>query len=300
MAMQFADDTQVGGYTANVAIGAFALRGNSTPAFNTGKDNTAIGNNALTSNTSGSYNTACGSIAMHNNTEGEHNTATGFSAMRFHTNGDNNTAYGSNSFLQLTTGYDNTGIGAGAGHNIETGYRNTFLGKGAKATTGNIYNSTAIGYNAEIYANNQIVLGDGLVSTLYCKGAWVGTVFANYRDLYVDNTGKIGYVASSMRYKDNITGVSDISWLYRLRPVNFTYKNDPGKTLQYGLIAEEVEKVIPRLVSYNEEGVPETVTYSSLITPMLKALQEDRKLILGQMEKIKILEQEIQELKRQK
>ncbi|MEN8251117.1 MAG: tail fiber domain-containing protein [Bacteroidota bacterium] len=66
---------------------------------------------------------------------------------------------------------------------------------------------------------------------------------------------------------------------YDLRPVTFQYKEDESKTKQYGLIAEEVEKVNPILVSYNSDGEPETVSYSQLIAPMIKALQNQAELI---------------------
>jgi hypothetical protein len=102
-------------------------------------------------------------------------------------------------------------------------------------------------------------------------------VGSSYRDLYIDNTGKIGYVSSSRRYKKEIRNMEDVSWLYRLRPVSFIYKNDETGIKQYGLIAEEVEQVNPLFVSYNEKGQVETVSYSKLVTPMLKALQEQQK-----------------------
>jgi flagellar biosynthesis chaperone FliJ len=61
--------------------------------------------------------------------------------------------------------------------------------------------------------------------------------------------------------------------------VNFTYKTDVLKKKQYGLIAEEVEKINPDFVSYNKEGVVETVSYNQLISPMIKAMQEQQKTI---------------------
>jgi hypothetical protein len=112
-------------------------------------------------------------------------------------------------------------------------------------------------------------------------------------DLFIDNTGKIGYVSSSRRYKKKINTMEDVSWLYKLRPVNFNYNSDNTGTKQYGLIAEEVEEVNPLFVSYNNNGEVETVLYSRLVTPMLKALQE-------QKDEISRLNEEINELKNDK
>ena len=99
------------------------------------------------------------------------------------------------------------------------------------------------------------------------------------RDLYIDNTGKLGYVSSSIRYKKNIIDMENINWLYELRPVNFVYKNDTLSVKQYGLIAEEVEKINKSFISYNKDGKVETVSYDKLVTPLLKAIQEQKKQI---------------------
>ncbi len=126
-------------------------------------------------------------------------------------------------------------------------------------------------------------------------------VGASPRPLYIDNTGKIGFLSSSRRYKRDIHTMEDVNWLYRLHPVNFEYKSDETGIKQYGLIAEEVEKVNPLFVSYNEKGQVETVSYSQLITPMLKALQEQHKEIerlKAENSELAALRREVNELKR--
>ncbi|HXK49206.1 MAG TPA: tail fiber domain-containing protein, partial [Clostridiales bacterium] len=104
-------------------------------------------------------------------------------------------------------------------------------------------------------------------------------------------SGYIGYVSSSERYKENISPMENIGWLYKLKPVNYNYKSDESKPKQYGLVAEEVDMINKSFVSYNENGEVETVSYSSLITPMLKAIQD-------QKEMIEALQKEIEELKK--
>ena len=47
---------------------------------------------------------------------------------------------------------------------------------------------------------------------------------------------------------------TSVSRLLKLRPVTFRYKNDPAGTLQYGLVAEEVARVYPELVSFGPDG----------------------------------------------
>jgi hypothetical protein len=69
----------------------------------------------------------------------------------------------------------------------------------------------------------------------------------------------------------------DTSWIYNLRPVDFKWKE--SDTRGWGLIAEEVELIEKRLVTYDDEGLAESVTYSKLIPLLLKEIQEQDKRI---------------------
>jgi len=138
---------------------------------------------------------------------------------------------------------------------------------------------------------------DGLIKM---PGVYGDIVGSTNRDLYIDNTGKIGYLSSARRFKKQIKTMENVDWLYKLRPVNYLYKADENGIKQYGLIAEEVEKINPLFVSYNNEGVIETVNYSQLITPMLKAIQDLKQEnieLKGKISEIDILKAEIEELK---
>lgn len=112
------------------------------------------------------------------------------------------------------------------------------------------------------------IYGTFLLPTTYNK-----TVGGTNRDLYIDNTGKVGYLSSALKYKDNVADMNDTSWLYDLHAVNFTYKGDASSTPQYGFIAEEVEAVNPDFVFYNNQGELEGVQYGALISPVINELQ---------------------------
>jgi hypothetical protein len=139
--------------------------------------------------------------------------------------------------------------------------------------------------------NAMMVRKDGEV---YFPDAYNDQVGTPNRPLYIDDSGKIGYLVSSRRYKNNIRGMIDADWIYRLRPVFFTYKSDQTDALQYGLIAEEVEKVNPLLVSYNDSGEPETVSYSKLITPLIKTVQQQKELLDDKDRQIRELSERLQ------
>jgi len=67
-----------------------------------------------------------------------------------------------------------------------------------------------------------------------------------------------------------------------LRPVTFHYKTDQnpsGRTLQYGLIAEEVAEVYPGLVARSADGQIETVLYQFLPPMLLNEYQKQQRTI---------------------
>jgi hypothetical protein len=142
----------------NTATGAFAL------ASNTGNfGNTATGAFALYSNNSGGFaNTATGSNALFSNTTGVENTATGFQALFDNTTGDGNTADGVNALANNTTGNLNTATGSFVLSQNTTGFSNTANGFGALGINTTGRQNTANGADALLInttGGNNIALG---------------------------------------------------------------------------------------------------------------------------------------------
>jgi len=108
----------------------------------------------------------------------------------------------------------------------------------------------------------------------------------------VSSTGQLGMMMSSARYKRDIHDMDAVSDnLMKLRPVTFRYKNDPTGTRQYGLIAEEVARLYPELVTV-ADGRVETVHYQELTPMLLNELQHQRWQI------VKLRQQQQQEIAR--
>ena len=79
--------------------------------------------------------------------------------------------------------------------------------------------------------------------------------------------GKLGTVVSSARFKDKIKPMDKASEaILALKPVSFRYKKelDPDAVPQFGLVAEDVEKVDPALVARDEQGKPYSVRYEAV------------------------------------
>ena len=108
--------------------------------------------------------------------------------------------------------------------------------------------------------------------------------------VFIDTNGQLGTASSSRRVKDDITDMSATSdVLMRLRPVTFYYKNDhnpDGRTLQYGLVAEEVAEVAPTLVARSANGEIETVYYQHLAPMLLNEYQKQRRIVEEQQRTI--------------
>ena len=80
--------------------------------------------------------------------------------------------------------------------------------------------------------------------------------------MFVSPNGRLGTSTSSQRFKDEIKPMERVSeMLFGLKPVTFRYKKaiDPQGIAQFGLVAEDVEKVNPDLVVRDNEGKPYSV-----------------------------------------
>jgi len=253
---------------------AFGFDALNSPTSGTG--NTACGDAALQLNTAGAYNTASGFFALHTNTTGTWNTATGVVALDFNTTGSANTATGDDALMNNTTGWENTASGGDALGSNTTGFNNIALGyqAGYNLTTGS--NNVDIGSLGVAAESNTIRIGTQNTQTdTFIAGIFGTPKIKKACEVVVESTGQLGCVKSSARYKRDIRDMGDASdKLMKLRPVTFRYKADSTGTQQYGLIAEEVEKVYPELVIDDTDGRAETVAYQILPAMLLNEVQK--------------------------
>jgi len=267
------DDTAVGGQalfsnqvgSENTAVGCGALE------FNVGSGNTATGSEALKSNTGGALNTAIGRDALFSNTFGFGNTAIGDVAL-FHGNGERNIALGAHAGFNLTTGSDNIYIGNSGGFPDESG-------------------TIRIGTQGSVdIAGQTLTFIAGISDTL---------VPSENRPVIIGRDGQLGTVVSSARFKEEIKPMDKTSEvILALKPVTFRYKKelDPKGIPQFGLVAEEVEKVNPDLITRDRDGKPYTVRYEEVNTMLLneflkahRKIEEQGALIAKQQKQIEAL-----------
>ena len=289
-----------------------ALGYNTLSAINGGSANTAIGSNALSSTTADSNNVAVGYNALNGLNGGSNNIAIGVGTLASLSAGSFNVAIGYNTLNSSQTDGQNIGIGWNTLTSCNGGSSNVAIGSQALSANGsgstNIAiggtalaqvltgtDNIAVGGNAGINyvgaESNNIIIGTGVggnpgdtgvtyigtpssTTSCYIQGIYGVTTVNTALPVLVDSlNGQLGTVSSSARYKENIQDMADVSSdILKLKPVTFNYKNDAKKTPQVGLIAEDVNEVMPDLVAYNKDNQIESVKYMDLIPLLLNEL----------------------------
>ena len=208
--------------------------------------------------------------------------------------GEYNTATGARS-LENTTGNHNTAIGFYTGSALTSGSNNIYIGTHANASSGTSTNEIAIGQSVTGAGSNTVSIGNTNVTAI--KGQ---VAFSTYSD---------------ERIKRNIDDSKlGLNFIMKLRPVTYKMKNPadyPNELLEArfrdvpgngpfvgeferpaddentydGLIAQEVKEAMDEVGvnwsgwSKNESDGKEGVQYGALTIPLIKAIQEQQKLI---------------------
>jgi len=100
----------------------------------------------------------------------------------------------------------------------------------------------------------------------------------------VSGVGQLGGMVSSRQFKDDVKPMEKASEaILALKPVTFRYKRsiDPGCTAQFGLVAEDVEKINPDLVVHDKERKPYSVRYEAVNAMLLNEFLKEHKQVLA-------------------
>lgn len=236
--------------------------------------------------------------------------------MNFYTNGSERVSIDSVGVLKVNGGTINSNgtikLQIGGSDQIErTNYGTTFK-RGADSNNYTTLDAATNCYftfgatNAYI-TNNSYQIMKFLGTLVYIPTAFSNATAATHRDVWVEDSGELGYNSSVRASKMNIEDVTDASWMYNINPKTFyrRKKDEDGNYLdtndgikEYGFIAEDIEEHAPELCFYDvdrESTIDEHGTeifseeftrtdlagiyYSQLTVPMLKLIQEQKQLI---------------------
>lgn len=233
----------------NVGIGTYSLRANNNANSNTavgyatlsngyaatpsgtqdGPGNTAIGSQALRSNTTGEFNSAVGANALDGNTSGIRNVAMGYRALIFNTSGNYNIGLGSYSLYNNGAQSNNIGIGNTAGQNL-VGNSNVILGNGVGTSlSGNNNMLFGNGAGNSLVGSNNLLLGNSAGMSLTGSG---NVVFGSYSTtstlsnhiifcsgasstvkMLINSTGDVGIATTAPTKKLDVNGEARIRTL---------------------------------------------------------------------------------------
>lgn len=300
--------------TTNTAVGW-----NSGAATTIGDGNVFVGYNTGANNTSGRLNTAMGRYTLNNNTTGQQITALGIGAETGSNSLFNATAVGA--FSQVDC---NNCMVLGSVNGVNSGTSNVNVGIGVNSPIARLH----IKSNSSVTTNNQLVLqedeNDYARLTFFnapTTNFWTMAGYANstssvarinfYYSLTGDMLSLLGNGNATLagtltqnsdaRLKTNILPVaSSLENLQQLTGYNYNWKNaNADQRMQYGLLAQEVQKTFPLLVSQNEKGEL-GVNYIGLVPVMVNAIKEQQQQIAKQNELIELLLKRIDAIEKTK
>jgi hypothetical protein len=299
----------------NTALGVHALRLNTT-----GVQNIAVGYKALNNNNNGNWNTAVGHDALGENVDGYENVGIGYHALYTNHSGNNNTALG----FGADVGNDNlvyaTAIGSGA--EVECSNCLVLGGIGAEKTKVGINTTTPAAdlhfvQQSDASGNNtrglRIERSGGVQWRVYVD------ILNNLTFEFNNNgSGNWGWVnaigtfvsGSDQRIKKDVKPMeSSLAKIMQLQPKTYHYsKQAADEPLQFGFMAQEVEKLFPEFISTREDGI-KGIAYQNFGVVAIKAIQEQQDQLAKQqqiidelkkqnesiLERLKTLEQRVSE-----
>jgi hypothetical protein len=210
----------------NTAVGNDALR------FTTANANTAIGAGALRNNTTGSGNLAIGTNAMYHHKYNYNNTSVGYESMFFDTAGSYNVSVGWRSLRYVQNPLENVALGVGTLEFNDSCNYNVAVGRGAMIVKGGTYNTT-LGYYASGFGSNVPTTNYRITGTTNI-GAFAGwkniadeNTFVGYASGYggsvPDSLSGTGNTAmGSYSYYQATTGINNSVFGYRAMFSNTT------------------------------------------------------------------------------
>lgn len=254
-----------------------------------------------------SSNTAVGVQALYSNTTGDNNTANGLQALYDNTTGNSNTANGVYALKNNTIGKENTANGNEALRSNITGSSNTALGYYADVSLNNLNNAMAIGHRATASATNKVRIGNSSVTVIEGQVAFTNVSDGRIKENVQEAVPGLSFIAElrpvtytlNTRKQDEITMQAMPDSIQEERMLSDDEYLESSSVVRTGFIAQEVEAAAQK-VGFDFDGVstPENETdlygirYAEFVVPLVKAMQEQQAMIEQLKERIEALEKE--------
>jgi hypothetical protein len=190
----------------------------------------------------------------------------------------------------------NIALGVGAGENLTTENNNIDIANlGVTGDTNTIRIGEPTAVTDPVFGETLPAHTATFIAGIYGKTASGGTA------VYINSSGQLGTLTSSARFKQDIHSMDKASEaILALHPVTFRYRQelDPNGIPQFGLVAEQVEKVNPDLVARDAEGKAYSVRYEAVNAMLLNEFLKEHRTVQAQQRKIREQEATIADLKK--
>lgn len=230
------------------------------------------------------------------NTRGTMNLAIGINALSNSSGGTGNIALGQNSGLNNQGGY-NVFIGQASGIGNSTGSNNLYIGPGSgmgnQKGSGNIFLGNNAGRNVVEECNNELWIDNSQGATPLIWGNFTDGA----EEVIIGGILEAENVApSDIRLKTNISTIEgSLSKISKIRGVYYDWDPDRKDVInvragrQVGVIAQEVEQVLPELVRESNKGY-KTVEYQKITAVLIEAIKEQQEIIEELEKRVESLE----------
>ena len=286
----------------NTAIGSEAMLLDTS-----GMRNTAVGAYSLPVCLSCQYNNTLGFSALSNLQSGNHNLALGSRTMGMKTSGSENIAIGSSAGYNNIIGSNNILIGDSAGFN-ETGSEKLYIDGSSNGSSTpliygdfdtdllqvngdfNVFGKTI--FNPDVTSRDIIIenkvdfINEPFIHPSDSNFGFIGDenfyFFKTYSSFFFAQTSGNYQTFSDKRLKKDIARLSSgMKVISKLQPVSYKLIKEESKVkrsspkINYGLIAQDVEKILPSIVHTHPSGM-KSVGYQAIIPFLIKGMQEQQ------------------------
>jgi hypothetical protein len=273
-------------------ISGIVALGNNSGKQSNGYRNVFIGNGAGTSFV-GHQNTMIGFLVGTQGGSGTYNVYLG-DQCALQANGDNNTYIGRTAGTWVN-GSNNIFLGFNAGaapfssprtesNRLRIGSSNLIYGE---------FDNQRVAINTTTPTQTLDVNGNARIRSIG-SGTYLGPVNRT-------SDGTLTTSTSDVRMKENIKTLSgSLSSVLKLRGVSFTWISEPQMGKRIGLIAQEVEQILPELVFTNDVDGYKGVNYAEISAVLVEAVKEQQSLIEGLTKENQTLRDKVSELEKLK
>jgi hypothetical protein len=300
-----------GGGNNDVGIGYGAM----STAY--GQNGVGVGNGALDAcggnncvgigtstfpNSSGNNNIGIGLNAGFNTQGGYDNVMVGQNAFFYNVSGLGNVGIGSLALTKTTNSWYNTVVGYNSGQAFDNGYNNVFVGANNDVNGAGYYNVIAIGQGVTCTASDQAVIGNSATNSIGGYADWTNFSDGRYKKNMRENVKGLDFIMKlrPITYNLDVTGIR--SHLGQKAPADEGSRRSIAvreTEVFSGFVAQEVEQAA-KAAGYDFNGVDKPkndnafygLRYGEMVVPLVKAVQEQQKMI-------EALQQEVTELKKQ-